>query len=460
MSDILDFNAMPVNYGLVHAFDCNTYVSGDTTWNNSISGNTNATIVGASKYVDGSVYFPPDTGFAYWNTPLERSEITYYFLGKVDSTGTYTGTYRVIFSPCLINSNNIYYLTLSCNDEENIGIWVEDSVAIKPNKSFSDYCVVAVSQFGGKVRMYYNGELVGTVDGIAHNYTHFGIVNNYCTETPPTKGMPYLNTYVKCVIVANSQHSDTEIQKNSNWLLEQYGLKTPEKSSRLAGTDAVAIAYAIARNQESAAALQQLKKAYREGLADGDNGNGEVIEPYETTDPVIDITTGEDPASTDPAVIDLTTTGGLWLKYQNPDDETDIRTVKIYLTDDNDADYASSGYPSSFKGSVIDHKIAADVYDKDGKLIDTNVMLTYSGNISWYYVKKINEGTLIEKIITTKIHIHANNCTVDRDYHYENYSYQTGELSSEGEYQNIDYLSYGGHLDGYKYISCSNIKPQ
>ena len=390
MSDILDFNDMPVNYGLVHAFDCNTYVSGDTTWDNSISGNTNATIVGASKYVDGSVYFPPDTGFAYWNTPLERSEITYYFLGKVDSTGTYTEAYRVIFSPCLINSNNIYYLTLSCNDVENIGIWVEDGIAIRPNKSFSDYCVVAVSQFGGKVRMYYNGELVGTVDGIAHNYTHFGIVNNYCTETPPTKGMPYLNTYVKCVIVANSQHSDTEIQKNSNWLLEQYGLKIPEKDTRLAGTDAVAIAYAIARNQESAAALQELKKAYRDGTVNGDNGNDDVTEPYKTTDPDEPMPfpkDGESTINTDDSITDLTK--GYWFACGDRDTETVKYYVKVWIEP-----YL---YQSSSTDLTQRNKIYAAIFDTDGNQLGGSTYCDYQYYRSVYGIETAIRAQLVSK---------------------------------------------------------------
>lgn len=225
------------------------------------------------------------------------------------------------------------------------------------------------------------------------------------------------------------------------------GSDIPDTPSRLAGTDAVAIAYAIARNQESAAALQEIKKAYREGLIEGDNGSGEVIEPYETTDPVIDIPTGEDDKITEPACIDLTR-GGLWLKYQNPEDETDIRTVKIYLTEDTVG--VNGGY-NSFYGN---HYIAVDIFDKDNQLIKTLYMLGNDGNKQWYYEKAMTYDKLYYITITDKIHVYASGF-VNRDYSMYFYN-----PSGENHYYYKHDINFSPYISGYTYISCGNIKPE
>ena len=107
-----------------------------------------------------------------------------------------------------------------------------------------------------------------------------------------------------------------------------------ETGAAVSGADvnAVAIAYAIARNQESSSALQEMKKAYREGAVDGDNGNGDVTEPYETTDPDEDISIDDGNGSTtvsDPAITDLTK--GFWYAFGDPDTGEVTDYIRVWV---------------------------------------------------------------------------------------------------------------------------------
>lgn len=154
-----------------------------------------------------------------------------------------------------------------------------------------------------------------------------------------------------------------------------------EDYSKLSGADAVAIAYAIARNQESAQALMDISKAYRKGIDNG--GDGDVTEPW-TDDSTNDIdipTNGDiDPENggsstsiTEPFVGNWTS--GVVSEY-------DDCSVKIYVTDEDWTESYVEGSGSIFIGGTTHHcychgKMMCDIYNSDGTLRSSNVVATF-----------------------------------------------------------------------------------
>ena len=70
MSNAVNFNNMPVNYGLLYAFDCNTYVDGAETWDKYVVPNfIRCGAIPKDRLVKGKTYFGGcrNSSTATWN---------------------------------------------------------------------------------------------------------------------------------------------------------------------------------------------------------------------------------------------------------------------------------------------------------------------------------------------------------------------------------------------------------
>lgn len=160
------------------------------------------------------------------------------------------------------------------------------------------------------------------------------------------------------------------------------GMKTTETPLNSADINAVAIAYAIAFNQESANALQDIKESYRDGIKRGVKDGADTTEDYidETDDPKNDpivITTDDDPngdpsgGTDDPYVGDLT--DGLYFVNTDPDTGEVTSYVEMKL----DLSYVDSTSTRTQTG-----KFVYTAYDADGNVLATQTRVP-SANWWW-----------------------------------------------------------------------------
>lgn len=350
MSNAVNFNNMPVNYGLLYAFDCNTYVDGDV-WTD-FYGKSNFALTNAVKAADGAIDFTVNSGNGILSVGESYNDSTEYYILKTNGTDTRTTYYFYLVTKDLSDTTRhaLCYVGGESASTRYFGAFEKtngsnNNFVTSTISAATDYHVVAVNRVGNTHRIFIDGVLAITQNGM--------------TVFAPAKYKIWDLTIIRCAVICNSTHSEGEILQNSNWLLEQYGLKPRSKNSRLAGTDAVAIAYAIARNQESTAALQQLKKAYQDGMLDGD---GKTTPTYETDDPEPTIKTDPENDDThgqtgDGTVIDVSK--GVWLTY-NDDSGNPSAYVRVY-TDNYFWDRSLSGSYDWRK-----RRICVDIYSADG----------------------------------------------------------------------------------------------
>lgn len=282
-----NFKQLPIKDGFKGCFDYTNYDGGDTWLNQYADGSgINFNMSNAVKS-DGCILFPELQGMCYLIDDIGNN-FTLYSIFKCDySKSADTANYYVWLMSAL-GANANYRMYLYQVDLHTFGVM---NVSKKTNVSsinFYDYCVTAISVCNGQQKVYVNGELVYTgTTNIDYSIDEIGVnlnASGYGGAVPTISQYNTANVYVKYIGYATSNHNEIQIQQNSDWLLEQYGLKIPEKHIRLAGTDTVAIAYAIARNQDSVKSLQEIKKAYCDGIKEG-------IDAYEDK---ISIDTGED----------------------------------------------------------------------------------------------------------------------------------------------------------------------
>ncbi len=114
--------------------------------------------------------------------------------------------------------------------------------------------------------------------------------------------------------------SSGEVVYTSEWRTEY---EVDETQSQ--GASSAAVAWCIARNMEQSESLEEQQKMYRQGVLDGDNGKGEVTEPFDTTD--TDITISADGVY--PAITDMYN-GGWYVGYDRDGDGEVDCVAKIY----------------------------------------------------------------------------------------------------------------------------------
>ena len=101
-------------------------------------------------------------------------------------------------------------------------------------------------------------------------------------------------------------------------------------SSMSGNADIGAIVWVLCKNTEQAESFEKQKKAYRQGMSEGEG----VTEEWDTEDDEIEFDVDEDGNGTDPALIDFDE--GIQLIYANPDDPTDTVTVRFWLDHSED----------------------------------------------------------------------------------------------------------------------------
>lgn len=359
MSDLLPFTD-----GLTHYFDYNDYVSESTAWSNKSSGGNLVVTGGTIDTENKCVKLPQTTGYAYCPYNIGNS-CTVYAVVKGDKPTWSSGTTWGIAVCGASDSYRVF-----CGQTTSTNLWEFYTPGVKSTGiSASEWHVMAFSVANGVQKIYFDGELVATTTttkdfALKGLYINNGAFNgNSLSGTSPYSATMYLRGIVLCT----TNHTADQIKSNSNQLAVDFGLKEAEKDLRLTGTDAVAIAYAIAKNIEAMQALEDMKKAYREGIVDGDNGNDEVTEPYTTTDPDDQVgfpDDGESTTSTDEAIIDFT--DGYWYALGDRDSGEVKYYVKLWIEGYLDEWYDSAGY------HIINrNKIYATVCDIDGTEIST-----------------------------------------------------------------------------------------
>lgn len=312
-----DFTQLPVKDGFKGCFDYTNYNGGDTWLNQYADGSgINFNMSNAVKN-DGYILFPQMSGFGYLIDEIGDNFTVYAIIkGDKSTSANSNSTCWTITTFGADSSHRVYVGQYS--DDNKYEFWTPSSIST--GVSASEWHVVAYSVNNISQKCYIDGKLVAS-NGLYINQS----VDNLCINTGayngaiPTVVKHSANVYVKYIGYAKDNHSELQIQQNSDWLLVQYGLKIPEKDLRLAGTDAVAIAYAIAKNTESASSLQEIAKNYKDGIREGNDTVVDKTDPIPNDDDEIVIAGGDD--DTFPAEFER---GGIYIK-----------TKEITVTDDD-----------------------------------------------------------------------------------------------------------------------------
>ena len=301
--------------------------------------------------------------------------------------------------------------------------------------------VITLKRTSGYFYVYADGELIISETNTATTRgDKFMIKSISDVGSTPTVDEA-ITVYLKYCAIFNVVQTNRQIIENTNQILVDFGIKLPPHNTRLAGTDAVAIAYAIARNQESAAALQQLKKAYQDGMLDGDGDTTPSFETDDTdpiinTDPINDKDRGE---SDDGTVINLSK--GIMAIYEKPDDPTDTVTGKIIMKHDEDT--------SNRYGYIYVEK-----YDNTGKELGVkqNRFLTFQGNKVYHLENAYVSGSYRIECFTKYVCHFSNGSGYISGFHVQG--------NDDGHWTGGSYYISNPQWSipsGYVYVGCKNI---
>ena len=452
-----DFTQLPVKDGFKGCFDYTNYNGGDT-WLNQYAGGSGIDFnMSNAVKSDGCILFPEALGLGYLIDNIGNN-FTLYSIFKCDySHSAYTANYYVWLMSAL-GANANYRMYLYQVDLRTFGFMNVSKATDVSSINFYDYCVAAISVCNGQQKVYVNGELIYTgTKTINYSIDEIGVnlnASGYGGAVPTISQYNTANVYVKYIGYATNNHNEIQIQENSNWLLEQYGLKLPDKDSRLAGTDALAIAYAIARNQESAAALQDMKKAYQQGML---NGNGDTTPDYENDDPtppglapIIDENDPEKSDNTavagDDGVVDME--NGLWHIYT--DNNGNITGyVNLYFDGYVYKGYSSDGVLTHYKRNFLH----CDAYDASGNLVYKSPYSNQTSGTGAFSYSYVFDGEKItEEYVLQKYYLRGTSAFVDMCW----ISYTS--IATGKNYYTSELFSFGKYISG-SYSKCTNRKP-
>lgn len=186
-----------------------------------------------------------------------------------------------------------------------------------------------------------------------------------------------------------------------------------------------AITYSIAKNNSSFSSLEETMNAYRKGVVDGNNGHGEIVEPYDTAEPPT-FSVDEDGNCIDPAITDMFN-GGVFVCGGDAETGEINRYYRVYLL-------PYSWEPDEYTAQK--NKIMIDLISSDGTT-ETRETSSYQYEKSYSY-----ERTL------TKFELYKN-------YFYAVYEQKersTGKIEIQRTYIQV----YSSSTDFLKY---TNVKP-
>lgn len=175
-------------------------------------------------------------------------------------------------------------------------------------------------------------------------------------------------------------------------------------NSMSGNADIGAIVWVLCKNQEQAESFEKQKKAYRQGLSEGEG----VTEEWDTEDDTIEFDVDEDGNGTDPALIDFDK--GIQLNFVNPDDPTDTITVRFRLDHSEDGDYSNlRGYVKTVSGKPV-----LESYDSTGTLLSQTYFIERIDYTPFYHTQYHKNGWNPNGLPTyvTKYRIKVTNGTV------------------------------------------------
>lgn len=443
---------LPFSDGLTHYYDYKDYVSAATEWANKSSGGNLIVTGGSIDDMNKCVKLPQSTGYAYCPYNIGNN-CTVYAIVKGDIPTGFSGTTWGI-AVCGANSSHRVFCGQRTSDN-TWGFYTPNGT--DTNISASEWHVMAFTVANGIQKIYFDGNLVVTSSTVS-NFALKGLyINNGAYNGTSLSGTSKYsaNMYIRCIVLFNTNQTADQIKANIEQLAVDFGLKSPSKNSRLAGTDTVAIAYAIARNQESAAALQQLKKAYQDGMLDGDGKTTPTFEtddpePTIKTDPENDDTHGE---TDDGTVIDISK--GIWMTHKD-DGGNPSAYVRVY-TDDYFSDRTVSGLYDWWK-----RRICVDIYSADGTQLysDYDIFWINTGRTCCYMsygdksVSSLSEDR--GDVISIKI---RNNCVVPIIHHISKDVNGVITLDEISEREASYSFSYLAGVNIGTYSKCTNVSP-
>lgn len=338
---------LPVSDGLIGNWDYKLATS--SIWKDS-AGEQTINLRGATISDTEECVYLNKNAFAYMPYAIGNNA-TLYFIAKAVCTTTMSGGISWGFALCGADSNHRVFCGLDMNGSN----WVFFSSSSVKTASYGDWGILAFTVKNGKQILYFNGVAVASFDR-AVDFNFKGLYINagaYNGAAPSNTGGFGEDIYIKHVALFNAAHNADDVKRNTAYLQQLYFGETSIDSIK---ARAIALGFMIGYNKATAQALANSIDSYRQGILDGDNGNGNVNEDYTTDDSSVDIgVNADDTGSTEPAATDMSK--GYFISYGDPTTKEPTGYVKIYI---------EPYYHKSNMGSIRKNKIIAVAYDSDG----------------------------------------------------------------------------------------------
>lgn len=372
---------LPFMQGITGYFDVSSLDLDNGKWINNLAGGVDMTLTGGTLS-DGALMLASGQ---YGLCSCGEPDVIYALLKKPANDND-----RCLFSRARNSNSSGYDLSLWSETTAGANMLFGCMSAPYVNLNVSaEYHVLATAYMSSvntaKTNMaliYVDGKLIGIRPNVYRGQA-YGIAINAHKAGADVSYICTSATYFKAVACGSNTNSDI-IYQNSMYLLE--GGAQPEELTA-GGTKPIAYAYIMALNKERTDASVREAQLYREGIINNTINPGST-EPWQPETPpgTIDIVPnnpGEDtipPYAVEPAIIDLGS-GGMYLKYANPNDPEDYIIVKIYLDDYFYENRSRYGY------LIRKYHVCADIYDESGQKVgDTKYLTDNAGeHFPWIY---------------------------------------------------------------------------
>lgn len=300
---------MPNLDGITSYFDISSVDLANNKWLNRISVGNDILLPNGGNIQNNALYL---SSSQYGKLQITEHRTIYCVFKTLEEKNTWSP----IISKGLTSGSTSYTgFWLSLDPSGNVIAFYTTNGAVTSAIRGMEYHVACITRDDNNVGYFYlDGVLIGTTTSKSGNYQGYYYLNRLYrsggfSDTP-------VNTEFQVCAFGTAYHDANIVKTNTVFLSTGYA----PKDLRLAGTDAVAIAYAIARNQESAAALQEISKSFKDGVREGNDTVVDKTEPIPNDDDEI-IIAGDDGDDTFPAEFER---GGVYIK-----------TKEITVTDDN-----------------------------------------------------------------------------------------------------------------------------
>lgn len=349
----------------------------ESAWTDNGTGQS-ITLIGAAIDTENACVYLSNAAFAYLPYAI-GNDATVYFVAKAVQTIYKSSSVSWGFALCGADSNHRVFSGAEMGSSNR---WVFFSSSSTYTTSYMDWGILAFTVCNGKQILYVNGTAVASFDrAIDFNFKGLYVNAGAYNGAAPTAVDGYSeDMYIKHIALFNAVHSADDVKRNTAYLQQLYFGKT---SSDTIKARVAALGFMIGFNKASAQALIDIIKSYRQGIIDGDDGNGNVNELW-TDDNTNDIdipTNGDiDPENGGSSTSITEPFAGNWTS--GVVSEYDDCSVKIYVTDEDWTESYVVGSGSIFIGGTTHHcychgKLMCDIYNSDGALRSSNVVATF-----------------------------------------------------------------------------------